>query len=48
VPALILAQANGATKAVLPVVLVYVVAGSLLVPLYTRLTQAPVMQAPAT
>ncbi|MBV8433337.1 MAG: hypothetical protein JO029_03545 [Candidatus Eremiobacteraeota bacterium] len=38
VPALVLAQANGATKAILPVVLVYVVAGVLLVPLYERLT----------
>jgi bile acid:Na+ symporter, BASS family len=36
VPALILAQANGATKVILPVVLIYVVAGSLLTPVYDR------------
>lgn len=36
VPALVLAQANGAMKMVLPVVLVYVIAGALLVPLYDR------------
>ncbi len=39
VPALLLAQANNATKMVLPVVLVYVLAGTLLVPLYGRLTK---------
>ncbi len=44
VPALVLAQANGATKSVLPVVLVYVIAGMLLMPLYERLT-APRSQA---
>ncbi len=40
VPALILAQANNATKMVLPVVLVYVIAGLVLVPLYARLTKS--------
>jgi BASS family bile acid:Na+ symporter len=39
VPALLLAQANGALKTVLPVVLVYVLAGTVLVPLYDRLTK---------
>lgn len=39
VPALVLAQANNATKMVLPVVLVYMFAGALLVPLYARLTK---------
>lgn len=34
VPALELAEANGATKTILPVVLVYILAGMLLVPLY--------------
>ena len=38
VPALILAQANGGMKSILPVVLVYLIAGVLLVPLYVRLT----------
>lgn len=37
VPALVLAQANNATKMVLPVVLIYILAGTLLVPLYARL-----------
>ena len=36
VPALVLAQANNATKIVLPVVLIYILAGTLLVPLYAR------------
>ncbi|HVN69234.1 MAG TPA: hypothetical protein VMU38_06275 [Candidatus Binatia bacterium] len=39
VPALVLAQANGATKAILPVVLVYIIAGAILVPLYDRSTR---------
>lgn len=39
VPALLLAQANGATKDILPVVLVYVLAGVLVTPLYARLTR---------
>ena len=38
-PALILAQSNGAIKTILPVVLVYVFAGTLLVPVYARLTR---------
>jgi BASS family bile acid:Na+ symporter len=36
-PALVLAQANGQTKQILPIVLVYVFAGVLLVPIYARL-----------
>jgi BASS family bile acid:Na+ symporter len=36
VPAMVLAQANGELKRVLPVVLVYVIAGALLVPLYAK------------
>lgn len=39
-PALILAQANGAVKAILPVILVYLIAGVALVPLYARLIGA--------
>lgn len=39
VPALVLAQANGVTKEILPIVLVYVLAGVLLVPVYARLTK---------
>lgn len=38
VPALILAQSNGAIKELLPVILVYLVAGALLVPIYDRAT----------
>lgn len=40
VPALVLAQANDATKMVLPVVLVYILAGAILVPIYARLNKA--------
>lgn len=36
-PALVLAQANGAVKMILPVILVYLIAGVALVPLYARL-----------
>ena len=46
VPALVLAQANGATKEILPVVLVYVVAGTLLVPIYGRLTKPDAAPSP--
>ncbi len=45
VPALVLAQANGATKAILPTVLVYVIAGALFVPLYERFVRT--MPSPA-
>lgn len=38
-PALILAQANGKTKMILPVILVYIIAGVLLTPLYARLAR---------
>jgi BASS family bile acid:Na+ symporter len=37
VPAMVLAQANGELKTVLPVVLVYVIAGTLLVPIYAKI-----------
>jgi BASS family bile acid:Na+ symporter len=40
VPAMILAQSNGAIKTILPVILVYVLAGVLLVPIYARLTRS--------
>ena len=39
-PALALAQANGVTKMVLPVVLTYIIAGLVLVPFYARMTGA--------
>ncbi|HYL26871.1 MAG TPA: hypothetical protein VEW74_03490 [Candidatus Nitrosotalea sp.] len=40
VPAMILAQSNGAIKAILPVILVHVIAGVVLVPIYARLTRS--------
>ena len=39
VPALLLAQANGAIKFVLPVVIVYGLSGAVLIPIYDRLTK---------
>jgi bile acid:Na+ symporter, BASS family len=37
VPAMVLAQANGELKAVLPIVLVYVIGGAVLVPIYAKI-----------
>jgi len=46
-PALILAQQNDKTKMILPVILVYIIAGVLLTPLYGRLTKRTSPSAPA-